>query len=96
MGLTFSDDPSRHYRVLIFVNGWQFGNYINYLGPQHTFPIPNGILNPNGRNTIALAVWNLDGSTGGLGRVSLTNYGSWASSLKVGMVDSPGYHSRRG
>ena len=49
------------------MNGWQVGNYVNYLGPQHSFPVPNGILNPNGRNTIAIAVWNLDGTTGGLG-----------------------------
>src|SRR5205807_1114128 len=55
------------------------------------FPIPNGILRPDGRNTIALAVWNLDGSSGGLGQVSLTNYGSYASSLRVRNVKSPGY-----
>jgi beta-galactosidase GanA len=92
VGLTFTDDPSRKYRATIYVNGWQLGNYVNYLGPQHSFPVPNGILNPNGKNTIAIAVWNLDGSTGGLGRVALTNYGSYASSLRVGMVDSPGYN----
>ena len=48
LGLTFTDDPSRKYRATIFVNGWQVGNYVNYLGPQHSFPVPNGILNPNG------------------------------------------------
>jgi beta-galactosidase GanA len=91
LGLTFTDDPSRKYRATIFVNGWQVGNYVNYLGPQHTFPVPNGILNPNGRNSIAIAVWNLDGSTGGLGKVSLTDYGSYASSLRVAQNDSPRY-----
>ncbi|MCI3244231.1 beta-galactosidase [Streptomyces spinosisporus] len=91
LGLTFTDDPSRKYRATIFVNGWQVGNYVNYLGPQHTFPVPNGILNPNGHNSIAIAMWNLDGSTGGLGKVSLTNYGSYASSLRVAQNDSPRY-----
>ncbi|MEU6848860.1 beta-galactosidase [Actinacidiphila alni] len=91
LGLTFTDDPSRKYRVEIYVNGWNMGNYVNYLGPQHSFPIPNGVLNPNGSNTIALAVWNLDGSTGGLGKVALTNYGSYASSLKVAQNASPRY-----
>nr|WP_190177197.1 beta-galactosidase [Streptomyces naganishii] len=91
LGLTFTDDPSRKYRATIFVNGWQVGNYVNYLGPQHTFPVPNGILNPNGRNSVAIAVWNLDGGTGGLGRVSLTDYGSYASSLRVAQNRSPGY-----
>ncbi|WP_427168557.1 beta-galactosidase [Streptomyces sp. C1-1] len=94
LGLTFTDDPSRKYRATIFVNGWQVGNYVNYLGPQHTFPVPNGILDPNGRNSVAIAVWNLDGSTGGLGKVSLTDYGSYASSLRVAQNDSPRYDPR--
>jgi beta-galactosidase GanA len=92
LGLTISDDPSRKYRAELFVNGWMIGNYVNYLGPQHSFPVPNGILKAAGRNTIAIAVWNLDGSTGGLGAVSLTDYGSYASSLQVGTVASPGYN----
>ena len=94
VGLTFTDDPARQYRATIFVNGWQVGNYVNYLGPQHSFPIPNGILDPNGHNTIALAVWNLDGTTGGLGKVALTNYGSYTSPLRVAQNDSPGYDHR--
>ncbi|MFI0165851.1 beta-galactosidase [Streptomyces sp. NPDC017095] len=94
LGLTFTDDPARKYRATLFVNGWQVGNYVNYLGPQHSFPVPDGILDPHGHNTIALAVWNLDGSTGGLGKVSLTNYGSYASPLRVAQNRSPGYDRR--
>ncbi|MFZ1993488.1 MAG: beta-galactosidase [Solirubrobacteraceae bacterium] len=94
IGVTFSDNPSRRYRALLYVNGWQLGDYVNYLGPEHSFPIPNGILRTDGRNTIAVAVWNLDSSTGGLGQVSLTNYGNYASSLSVGPVFSPPYRGR--
>ncbi|WP_377268237.1 beta galactosidase jelly roll domain-containing protein [Peterkaempfera sp. SMS 1(5)a] len=94
LGLTIDDDPSRKYRATLYVNGWQVGNYVNYLGPQHTFPVPDGILNPDGVNSIAVAVWNLDGSTGGLGKVSLTDYGSYASSLRVAQNDSPRYDAR--
>ena len=83
VGLTITDDTSRQYRAQIFVNGWEVGNYVNYRGPQTNFPIPNGILNTHGHNTIAIAVWNLDGSTGGLGQVALTSYGSYTSSLQV-------------
>ncbi|HEY2298438.1 MAG TPA: beta-galactosidase [Jatrophihabitans sp.] len=95
LGLTFTDDPSRKYRATVFVNGWQVGNYVNYLGPQHSFPVPNGILNPNGSNSIAIAVWNLDGSSGGLGKVELTNYGSWTSPLQVAQNDSPRYDAAK-
>jgi hypothetical protein len=83
LGLTITDDPARAYRAEIYVNGWDMGNYVNYVGPQRSFPIPNGVLNLHCKNTIAIAVWNLDGSTGGLGTVALTNYGSYASSLTV-------------
>ncbi len=95
LGLTITDDPSKKYRAELYVNGWMVGNYVNYLGPQHSFPVPNGILKTNGRNTIAIAVWNLDGTTGGLGTVSLTNYGSYASSLSVRPVNSPGYNEEK-
>jgi hypothetical protein len=57
--------------------------------------VPNGVLNLNGPNTIAIAVWNLDGSTGGLGKVALTNYGSYASSLQVAQNTSPRYDSQK-
>jgi beta-galactosidase GanA len=91
IGIRISDDPSRHYRALIFVNGWQVGRYLNDVGPQRSFPVPTGILRPNGTNTIAIAVWSLDGSTGGLGQVSLEPYANLASSLAVSDVGSPGY-----
>jgi beta-galactosidase GanA len=95
VGLRIDDDPARHYRAEIFVNGWQLGRYVNDVGPQHSFPIPNGILKPNGENTIAIAVWNTDASTGGLGRVSLESYGTQASPLRVSTVDSPSYSAHR-
>jgi beta-galactosidase GanA len=79
VGLRFTDDPGRHYRVLIFVNGWQVGQYVNDLGPQRVFTLPQGILRHQGQNTIALAVWSLDGTTGGLGDVSLTALGNYTT-----------------
>jgi hypothetical protein len=91
IGIRITDDPSRRYRALIYVNGWLIGRYINHVGPQTSFPVPTGILRPNGTNTIALAVWSEDGSTGGLGTVSLERYANLASSLTVGNVNSPGY-----
>ncbi|SFU50704.1 beta-galactosidase [Pseudoduganella namucuonensis] len=60
LGLVFGDagkprsDPKT--RVLMFVNGWNMGNFISNMGPQRTFVLPPGVLNANGDNTIALAV----------------------------------------
>ncbi len=95
LGLEITDDPSRQYRAEIYVNGWDMGNYVNYRGPQHSFPVPDGVLDPRGHNTVTLAVWNLDGTTGGLGKVSLVNYGSYASSLKVAQNPAPGYNAKK-
>ncbi|KAK3935204.1 glycoside hydrolase family 35 protein [Diplogelasinospora grovesii] len=45
-------------RAQLFVNGWQFGKYVANLGPQTTFPVPEGILNHNGVNTVAITLWS--------------------------------------
>ncbi|GAA2533928.1 beta-galactosidase [Winogradskya humida] len=62
-----------HYRALIFVNGWNMGQYIADVGPQHTFVLPTGVLRPNGRNTIALAVTSDGGPSNALEAIHLTN-----------------------
>ena len=90
VGLRFSDDPGRHYRALIFVNGWNVGQYVNDVGPQHSFVLPQGILRHQGTNTIALAVWSDDATTGGLGEVSVEALANAATSVRIGDVASPG------
>jgi beta-galactosidase GanA len=91
LGLKITDDPARHYRALIFLNGWMLGIYANDLGPQHIFSLPNGILNPNGANTLAIAVWGEDGASGGLGAVSLYQYGAYEGGVPVTPVNAPGW-----
>ncbi len=86
LGLEITNPPGRHYRAMIFVNGWQMGNYIADLGPQHRFPIPDGIIDPHGKNDITIAVWKTDSSPGGLGTVSLIDYGSYTAPIDVGTV----------
>jgi beta-galactosidase GanA len=71
LGLTITDDPSKQYRALIFLNGWNLGQYINDVGPQHTFALPAGILRTE--NVLALAV---TGPACDLGTVTLTNLGT--------------------
>ncbi|KAK4236777.1 glycoside hydrolase [Achaetomium macrosporum] len=45
------------YRAVLWVNGFQFGRYISHIGPQTSFPVPEGILNYRGANSIAIAIW---------------------------------------
>ncbi len=99
LGLTIADAATKAYRATIFLNGWNLGQYINNVGPQHTFVLPNGILRTgigdDGQNTLAIAViTNNPGggpAGGGLGSVSLTNLGTVAGGVSVTDVDSPGY-----
>jgi hypothetical protein len=95
LGLNIDDTPTKAYRASIYVNGWNMGQYINDVGPQHTFVLPSGILREHGHNTLAIAVTtdNAGGGDtgGGLGAVKLVNLGTAASSLVVHDVDSPAF-----
>ncbi|MFZ1996936.1 MAG: NPCBM/NEW2 domain-containing protein, partial [Solirubrobacteraceae bacterium] len=96
LGLTIGDPSSPHsaanYRALIFVNGWNMGQYIANVGPQHTFVIPNGVLDPDGHNTLALAVTSDGGPGNGLERVALSNLGTVRGGVPVRMNRSPSWN----
>ncbi|KAI2469735.1 glycoside hydrolase family 35 protein [Annulohypoxylon bovei var. microspora] len=49
-------------RIQLYVNGWQFGKFVSHIGPQTSFPVPEGILNYNGDNWIGLAIWRMEES----------------------------------
>ncbi|HXR74239.1 beta-galactosidase [Actinocrinis sp.] len=86
VGLSLSDTSSRSYRAQIFLNGWNLGQYINNVGPQHTFVLPNGILRANATNVLALAVL-ADGTTpAGPGTVALTLLGNAAGGVPISNV----------
>ncbi|WP_420143692.1 glycoside hydrolase family 35 protein [Sphingobium sp.] len=93
IGISFGDaskprSPVR-YRVLIFVNGWHMGQFIAHVGPQRTFPVPEGILNHRGKNNISLAVTS-DGQPGdALESVRLVTLHNVKGGLPVQMVSAP-------
>jgi hypothetical protein len=96
LGITIGDpskpQSSANYRALIFVNGWNVGQYIANIGPQHTFVVPNGVLNPDGRNTLAIAVTSSGGSGDGLEKVSLTDLGTVRGGLPVQLDRAPSWN----
>ena len=95
IGLTIDDPPSKAYRAQVFLNGWNVGQYINDIGPQHTFVLPNGLLRAGSRNTLAIAVISNQPGSGGLGSVSLTALGAAAGGVGVSPVTSPGFEPPR-
>lgn len=36
---------------------------MNHIGPQLSYPVPEGILNYNGSNYLALTVWSMEADT---------------------------------
>ncbi|KAJ7173327.1 glycoside hydrolase superfamily [Mycena filopes] len=57
MSFNFPPYGGGTYRAFFYVNGWNMGRYVANLGPQNRFPVPQGILDYNGGNTVVLAVW---------------------------------------
>eukprot|EP00871_Galdieria_phlegrea_P000384 jgi/Galph1/1346/GphlegSOOS_G6097.1 len=91
IGVRIEDaNSSSRYRALIFLNGWMLGHYINYVGPQHFFALPTGILNPRGSNQLSIAVWGQEGGEG-LSFVGLETYAVHRGGVPVEMVYSPDY-----
>ncbi|MYM36317.1 cellulase family glycosylhydrolase [Duganella sp. FT94W] len=93
LGLAFGDTTQprseRENRALIFVNGWNMGQFIAHVGPQRTFVLPPGILNPNGRNTIALAVTTDGRPENALEPVRLVNLRTARGGVPLEMVSAP-------
>jgi Beta-galactosidase jelly roll domain/Beta-galactosidase, domain 3 len=52
--------PTPTYHVQLYINGYQFGKYINSMGPQVDFPVPEGVLKYRGENWIAITLWSLE------------------------------------
>jgi beta-galactosidase GanA len=46
------------FRAQLFVNGYQYGRFNPYIGNQVLYPVPPGVLDYTGDNTIGLAVWS--------------------------------------
>ncbi|MFC6704559.1 glycoside hydrolase family 35 protein [Flexivirga alba] len=80
--LRFNDasGKSDRYRALLYVNGWNTGQYVHNIGPQQQFVIPAGFLKP-GANSIALAI---TAEQAGVGPDSLTLVNDWTVRGGVG------------
>ncbi|KAL2838183.1 putative beta-galactosidase A [Aspergillus pseudoustus] len=92
-----NDLSSAAYRVQLFVNGYQFGKYVNNIGPQTSFPVPEGILNYHGANWLGLTLWAQEENGAKLGKFELIYTAPVLTSLgEVKSVDQPKYRTRKG
>jgi hypothetical protein len=74
-------------RVLLFVNGYQYGKFIPHIGPQTRFPIPPGIINTRGRNTLSVALWAQTQAGAKLSTLQLIQYGKYQSGFGFDKID---------
>ncbi|KAF2086381.1 glycoside hydrolase family 35 protein [Saccharata proteae CBS 121410] len=85
-------------RVMLFVNGYQYGKYVPHIGPQTRFPIPPGIINNRGNNTLAISLWAQTDAGAKLADVSLIEYGRYQTGfdfLGIGEGLQPGWSEKR-
>ncbi|HEY9331489.1 MAG TPA: beta-galactosidase [Streptomyces sp.] len=92
VALRIDDDSAKtdKYRVQIFVNGWNTGQYVNNVGPQKEFVIPAGFLKARGENTVALAV-TAEQPGVGPDSVELVNQGTVLGGVAGTQNTAPGY-----
>ena len=71
-------------RVVLWVNGWQYGKFVPHLGPQTRFPVPPGVVNNRGLNTIAVSLWAQGDAAAAAARLSVLRlfaYGKYQTSF---------------
>jgi beta-galactosidase GanA len=96
VALRFDRIPDSSARTLIFLNGWNVGQFGDGVGPQRDFALPTGLLRADGRNTLALAVIAPDGegAADAPGPVGLVAIGNQRGGVPVADVRAPGYQDR--
>jgi len=66
---------------------YQYGKYVPHIGPQTRFPIPPGILNLQGSNTLSIALWSQTDAGAKLSTLSLFEYARYQSGFGFGDID---------
>ncbi|PVH69260.1 glycoside hydrolase family 35 protein [Cadophora sp. DSE1049] len=74
--------PKAKLRAQLYVNGYNYARIIPYFGNQIEFPVPPGILDYKGENTIGLSIWSQD-EVGGKVDVSLKVLGVHETAYNV-------------
>jgi hypothetical protein len=94
---TNENGETSDYRAQLWVNGYQYGKYVNNIGPQRSFPVPQGILNHRGQNWLAVEVWAQQSQGAKLTNFTLTaGTPVWTSMKEPSMVETPDYRKRAG
>ncbi|KAJ0369366.1 hypothetical protein COL26b_010522 [Colletotrichum chrysophilum] len=97
LGVEFSAPAGTTARVMFWINGYQYGKYVPHIGPQTRFPVPPGVINNRGRNTIAVSLWAQTDAGAKLDGLKLVQYGQYQTDFKFNRDWSylqPGWEDR--
>jgi hypothetical protein len=86
LGISFSAPNGTVARVSFWINGYLYGKYVPHIGPQTVFPVPPGIINNSGPNTIAVALWAQNENGAKLSEVKLISYGVYETGYPGGFA----------
>ncbi|CAG8981772.1 hypothetical protein HYALB_00004714 [Hymenoscyphus albidus] len=75
LGIALTSPQGTVARVQLWVNGYQYGKYVPHIGPQSVFPVPPGVVNNNGVNTLGVSIWAMNDEGARLEGVELVSYG---------------------
>jgi beta-galactosidase GanA len=98
LGIELGAPAGTMARVMIWVNGYQYGKYVPHIGPQTRFPVPPGVINNRGLNTVALSLWAMTDEGAKMDIVKLITYGQYQTDFKFNQDWSdlqPGWDSSR-
>lgn len=79
LGIALSAPAGTVARVMLWVNGYQYGKFEPHIGPQTVFPLQPGVVNNNGKNTLALSLWAMEEGGAVLDGIELVSYGVYAT-----------------
>ena len=82
IGVELSAPNGTAARVMVWMNGYQYGKYEPSIGPQTRFPFPPGVINNRGLNTFALSLWAQTDAGASLDGVKLIAYGQYQTDFK--------------
>ncbi|TAQ90548.1 hypothetical protein B7494_g1102 [Chlorociboria aeruginascens] len=77
LGISLSAPAGTVARVLVWWNGYMYAKYVPHIGPQTKFPVPPGVVNNRGLNTLVLALWAQSEVGASLDEVELFSYGKY-------------------
>ncbi|KAI9042941.1 glycoside hydrolase family 35 protein [Aspergillus affinis] len=93
----FGNSTEAAYRVQLYVNGYQYGKFVSNVGPQTSFPVPEGVLNYRGTNYVALSLFALESEGAKVESLELVNTTPVLTALgSIKAADQPKYKSRKG